>query len=63
MLVALRARNDVGYFVTDKNLGPALYDREIYLQHCRTHLFDVRNYRFISADATGDYAPRVFLRS
>ena len=60
-LTALRARFDVGYNITDKNLGPAFYSKSLYLTHCRTHLEDTHTYAFLGDEITGALDPKIFL--
>jgi hypothetical protein len=50
-LKKLRARDDLIVMKTDKNLGPAIVEREIYIQRALTeHLTDINNYRRLTDD-------------
>ena len=34
---------NVGFNDSDKNFGPVLYSRDLYLEQCKKHLFDEKN--------------------
>ena len=34
---------NVGFNNSDKNFGPVLYSRDLYLEQCKKHLFDAKD--------------------